>query len=79
MSNNGVNIVWTTNQKAVAWVEIVPNYSANFYSYERPHYYDTKFGRIQVTTTLHKVRIENLQPGTSYRYAIFQRNFKIGK
>ena len=73
MSETGVTIIWTTNNKSLAWVEIAPNDGSNFYSSERPKFYDTKYGRIQATTTLHKVRINNLKPGTTYRYAIFSK------
>ena len=73
MSEIGVTIVWTTNNKALSWVEIAPDDGTNFYSYERPRYYNTKHGRIQATSTLHKIRINNLKPGTNYRYAIFSK------
>lgn len=73
MSETGVTIVWTTNNKALAWVEIAPDDGTNFYSNERPRYFDTKLGRIQATSTLHKVRINNLKPGNTYRYAIFSK------
>lgn len=73
MSETGVTIVWTTNNMAKSWVEVAPDDGTNFYSYERPKYFDTKNGRIQAANTLHKVRISNLKPGTSYRYAVFSQ------
>jgi acid phosphatase type 7 len=73
MSNNGVTIMWMTNNKATAWVELAPDDQSNFYTSERPKFFDTKLGRIQATSTLHKVRLEHLTPGTKYRYAIFSR------
>jgi acid phosphatase type 7 len=73
MSETGVTIVWTTNNKAMSWVEVAPDDGTNFYGYERPKYYDSKYGRIQANSTLHKVRLNNLKPGTSYRYAIFSK------
>jgi acid phosphatase type 7 len=73
MSETGVTVVWTTNRKALAWVEVAPDDGTNFYSYERQKHYDSKYGRIQANTTLHKVRINNLKPGTKYRYAIFSK------
>lgn len=76
MSETGVTVVWTTNRKAMAWVEVAPDDATNFYSYERPKHYDTKYGRIQANTTLHVVRINDLKPGTSYRYAIFSKEMK---
>lgn len=76
MRETGVTIVWTTNRNAMAWVEIAPDDGSNFYSYERPKHFDSKYGRIQANTTLHNVRLNNLKPGTSYRYAIFSREMK---
>ena len=73
MSENGVTVVWTTNNKSMGWVELAPDDGSNFYGYERPKYYDTKYGRIQASSNMHKVRINNLKPGTRYRYAIFQK------
>ncbi|HEX2975332.1 MAG TPA: FN3 domain-containing metallophosphoesterase family protein, partial [Bacteroidales bacterium] len=73
MSETGVTIVWMTNRKAMSWVEIAPDDGTNFYGYERPKIHDTKYGRIQANTTLHHVRINNLKPGTTYRYAVFSK------
>ena len=73
MSQTGVTVVWTTNSRAQAWVEVAPDDGTNFYSSERPKFYDTKYGRIQATSTRHKVRLNNLKPGTTYRYAIFSK------
>ena len=52
MSETGVTIVWRTNNRAQAWVEIAPNDRSNFYSSERPKIYDSKYGRIQASNTL---------------------------
>ncbi|NLJ43239.1 MAG: metallophosphoesterase family protein [Bacteroidales bacterium] len=73
MSETGVTILWTTSKNAVSWVEVAPDDGTNFYGEERPRYFDTKNGRIRATSTLHKVEIRNLKPGTSYRYAIFSK------
>lgn len=73
MNETGVTILWTTNKNAVSWVELAPDDGTNFYGYERPRYYDTKNGRKVATNTLHKVKITNLKPGTTYRYAIFSK------
>ncbi len=73
MSETGVSIVWMTNKNAVSWVEVAPDDRSNFYGKERPRYYDSQNGRKQAATRLHKVRLENLQPGTKYRYAVFSR------
>lgn len=73
MSETGVTIIWTTNNKALSWVEIAPDDGTSFYSYERPRSFDSEFGKIRATSTLHKVRINNLKPGSTYRYAIFSK------
>lgn len=73
MGETGVTIVWTTNNNSLAWVEIAPEDGSNFYSCERPKYFETKNGRILATSTLHRVRISNLKSGTKYRYAIFSK------
>lgn len=73
MSQTGVTIVWLTNNNALSWVEIAPDDGSHFYGKERPKYYDTYLGRKQAATHLHKVRLENLAPGTKYRYAVFSK------
>jgi predicted phosphodiesterase len=57
----------------MSWVEIAPDDGTNFYGSERPKHYNSKFGRIQANSSLHKVRIDDLKPGTKYRYAIFSK------
>ncbi len=73
MSETGVTIVWITNNNALSWVEIAPDDGSHFYGKERQKYYDTYLGRKQAATNLHKVKIENLSPGTKYRYAVFSK------
>jgi predicted phosphodiesterase len=73
MSETAVTIVWLTNHNALSWVEIAPDDGSHFYGKERPKYFDTYLGRKQAATHLHKVRIENLTPGTRYRYAVFSK------
>ncbi|MBD5226129.1 MAG: metallophosphoesterase family protein [Bacteroidales bacterium] len=67
-----ITVVWGTNDKAVSWVEIAPDDGTHFYSEERPKYFDTNFGRKRVGT-LHRVRINNLTPGATYRYRIYSQ------
>lgn len=73
MSETGVTIIWLTNKNALSWVEVAPDDGSNFYGEERPKYFETYLGRKQASTHLHRVRIENLRPGTSYRYAVFSK------
>lgn len=73
MSESGVTIIWTTNRNAVSWVEIAPDDGTHFYNTERPKFFDSRNGRKQAATSLHRVTIKNLKPGTSYRYAVFSK------
>lgn len=70
VGENEVTVVWTTNNKALSWVEIAPCDSLHFYAEERPKYFSTYLGRA-VIDTVHKVTVPNLQKGTKYRYRIF--------
>lgn len=72
MTDDGVTIVWTTNKSAVSWVEIAPDGTDSFYALERKPFYDTKHGN-RVIDSLHTVRVEGLQAGTTYRYRIFSK------
>ncbi|WP_294082125.1 FN3 domain-containing metallophosphoesterase family protein [Proteiniphilum sp. UBA5384] len=65
-------VVWETNVPCISWVEVAPDDGTNFYVTERPKYYESWYGRRPVTT-LHHVRIKDLQCGTAYRYRIFQQ------
>ena len=73
MSETGVTIVWMTNNNALSWVEIAPDDGSHFYAEERPKYFQTHLGRKQASSHLHSIRINNLKPGTRYRYAVFSR------
>lgn len=73
MTSDAVTVVWTTNIPAQSWVEIAPDDGQNFYATERPKYYDTRNGRKAAYKTLHKVRINGLQPGKSYVYRVFSK------
>lgn len=65
-----VTIVWVADKTSVGWVEILPDDGSNFYKCARPQFYDSKNG-IKTESTIHKVRITGLKPGTSYRYRIY--------
>lgn|SRR5699024_3192068 len=72
VSDSSVTIIWMTNRKGTGWVELAPEDSTHFYFKERPKYYDSDNG-LKNVTTLHKVRIEGLSPGTKYRYRIYSK------
>lgn len=63
----GITIVWTTNKNAVSWVEVTPT-DLN----ESLKYYSAKYERKE-PAKVHNVRINNLNPGTTYSYIIFSQ------
>lgn len=69
---NEFTVVWQTDVDAVSWVEIAPDDGTHFYNIERPKYYQTIHGRRPIGR-LHCVTVTGLEPGTKYRYRIFQR------
>lgn len=72
VSDRGFTVVWTTTVDAAVWVEVAPDDGTHFYTSERPKYYDTHIGRRRIGK-LHRVRVEGLEPGTTYRYRIMQQ------
>ena len=65
-------VVWATNVKAIAWVEIAPDDGTHFYGIARPKFYESIHGRRPVGT-VHTIKVTGLQKGTAYRYRIFQQ------
>ena len=72
ISEESVTIVWTTNNDAVSWVDVAPDNTDSFFSQEHPKYYDTLHGR-RVIGKLHRVKIDGLKPGSTYRYRIYSK------
>lgn len=72
VTENEATIIWTTNNTAVSWVEVAPGGNDSFYAEERDKYYETSHGS-RVAGTLHRVTVNNLKPGTTYRYRIFSK------
>jgi predicted MPP superfamily phosphohydrolase len=63
MTPTGVTVCWTTNRPAVPSVNLVlPDGSKSFVR-------NSHDGSIDAGGTLHKIRIEGLQPGTAYKYS----------
>lgn len=65
-------VVWTTDNDAVAWVEVAPDDGTHFYGADRPRFWQSRNGR-RTVGRLHSVRVTGLEPGTTYRYRIMQR------
>lgn len=72
MDDEEVTIVWTTNKKAIAWVELAPDDQTHFYSKERTKHFASQNG-IKSEGTLHSVRIGGLKPATKYRYRVYSQ------
>lgn len=62
-------VMWTTEGKSLSWVEVAPDDGTPFEAAVRPRFYQTSAGK-RYTGTFHKVRIDGLEPGSSYRYRI---------
>lgn len=71
-TDDGFTVVWRTTIDAAAWVEVAPDDGSHFYAAERPRYYDTHIGRRRIGK-LHRVRIDGLEPGRTYRYRLMQQ------
>lgn len=67
-----VTMVWTTNRKGIAWVELAPNDSTHFYLTERPRFYSESYG-FKVVDSVHTVKITGLKPNTKYRYRVYSQ------
>lgn len=72
VTENEFVVVWTTNVDAAVWVELAPDDGSHFYAKTRPRFFESKHGR-RLTGQLHRVKISGLQPGTKYRYRIYQQ------
>jgi predicted phosphodiesterase len=67
-----VTMVWTSNRKGIAWVELAPNDSTHFYLTERPRFYSESYG-FKVVDSVHTVKITGLKPNTKYRYRVYSQ------
>ncbi|MBQ9311336.1 MAG: metallophosphoesterase [Bacteroidales bacterium] len=75
-TTTGFTVVWESNMHAIGWVELAPDDGTHFYNSDRPKYYDMRGFGNQVISTIHKVRVDGLQPGTTYRYRIMMKGVK---
>ena len=72
VKSDEVTIVWESDKASVGWVELAPDDGTHFYGEERIKYFDTKNG-VKNTSQLHVVKVEGLQPSTTYRYRIYSK------
>lgn len=75
VSENGFTVVWDTEDDVVAWVEVAPDDGTHFYNTQREKYHQSVLGK-KVVGTHHVVRVDGLEPGTTYRYRIMCRTVK---
>ncbi len=72
VTENEMTVVWITTDRSMGWVELAPDDGTHFNATERQRYDEKYLGR-QVVSKVHHVRITGLEPGTYYRYRIFQQ------
>jgi acid phosphatase type 7 len=72
VGEKGATFVWITNRVGVAWIELAPDDGTHFYHKERPKYFSASHG-LKNVSNIHTVRIENLEPGTKYRYRAYSK------
>lgn len=75
VGENEATIVWHTKTNSIGWVEIAPEDGTNFYYTERPKHFDSSLG-IKNISKIHAVTLDELKPGTTYRYRIYSQEVK---
>jgi predicted phosphodiesterase len=75
LGETAVNIVWTTNNDAISWVELAPDDGSHFYLYERPKHFAVEHG-LKNISKIHNVKLDGLKPGTKYRYRAYSQEVK---
>ena len=78
-TTTGFTVVWESDMDAVGWVELAPDDGTHFYNTDRPKSYDLRGLGHQVMNTIHQVRVDGLEPGTTYRYRIMMKGVKSFK
>ena len=73
VSETGFTVIWTTDVDAIAWVEVAPNDGTHFYNKERDKYFDARGNGVYPIGKIHKVVVDGLEPGTTYRYRIMNK------
>ena len=73
MTETSFTVIWTTDVDAVAWVEVAPDDGTHFYNKERDKYYDARGNGVFPIGKIHKVAVDGLEPGSTYRYRVMNR------
>ncbi|MBR4775762.1 MAG: metallophosphoesterase [Bacteroidales bacterium] len=69
VSETGFTVLWVTEKPSLDFVVVAPDDGSAFEKQNRPKYYQEAYGR-RVSGRFHSVRIDGLEPGTSYRYRV---------
>ncbi|MDP4205529.1 MAG: FN3 domain-containing metallophosphoesterase family protein [Bacteroidota bacterium] len=73
LGTDAVTIVWHTTKPAFSWVELAEEDGSNFQAKSRTKYYGTINGQIDAGSTIQKIRIKGLKPGTTYNYRLVSK------
>ena len=73
VSETGFTVIWATDIESVAWVEVAPDDDTHFYNKERDKYYDDRGNGVLPICKIHKIVVDGLEPGTTYRYRIMYK------
>lgn len=73
VSETGFTVIWSTDVESVAWVEIAPDDGTHFYNKERDKYYDDRGNGVLPIGKIHKIVVDGLEPGTTYRYRVMSK------
>ncbi len=72
LGETAVTFVWITNREGIGWIELAPDDGTHFYHKERPKFFAASHG-LKSVSSVHTVRIANLEPGTKYRYRAYSQ------
>ena len=73
VSETGFTVIWSTDVESIAWVEIAPDDGTHWYNKEREKFYDDRGNGVHPIGKIHKVVVDGLEPGTTYRYRVLQK------
>lgn len=72
VSENGFTVLWKTEGKSLAWIEVAPDDGTPFEACARERFYETCSGK-RFTGDFHAVTVTGLEAGQTYRYRILGR------
>lgn len=79
VTQTGFTVVWTTDHDAIGSVAVAPmpeeDRPEHFYCYERPEFWSKRDG-IKTVGRHHIVKVDGLEPGTTYRFRVMNRTVR---